>query len=149
MPLLLLRLPATIADITTLEERTIFSVPYAVMAFGGPTLGPLCSNFIQTAAGIDWNFRVSFIYTVLTSVAVMLLPETHGPTILRRRMKREGVEVDKPTFGQVVNTYVIALKRPMEFLFLEPIVTLVCIYLSLLYGVSIASVLQSVLVRSC
>ena len=60
---------------TTLEERTIFSVPYAVMAFGGPTLGPLCSNFIQTAAGIEWNFRVSFIYTAVTSIAVAFLPE--------------------------------------------------------------------------
>lgn len=44
--------------------------------------------------------------------------------------------MEKPTFSQVANTYMIALKRPVEFLFLEPVVTLVCIYLSLLYGAS-------------
>ena len=127
--------PASVSDFTNAEQRVPYTVCYALMAFGGPALGPLCANFIQRDAGFRWNLRVEAILISVTSIGAALVPETHAPTILKRRLAREGCAPPKLSLSKVLGVFKVALSRPLLYLFTEPIVTLVCAYLSILYGI--------------
>lgn len=105
------------------------------MAFGGPALGPLCSSFIEHDIGFRWNLRVMAIFSGLMSLLAAFVPETHGPTLLKWKVKKEGRAPPALSARQVVAVYKVALARPIVYLFTEPIVTLVCVYLSILYGI--------------
>lgn len=127
--------PASIVDFTTPETRGLYTILYALCAFGGPALGPLCSAFIEDRAGWRWNFRVMAIFIAVTSFAVAWVPETHGPTLLAWRLKKEGKAPPVLTVGQLIPVLKIALARPFIFIVTEPTVTFVSIYLSLLYAI--------------
>ncbi|GAA5984049.1 hypothetical protein JCM5350_005004 [Sporobolomyces pararoseus] len=130
--------PASIGDFTTPLNRATYASLYSIMAFGGPALGPLCSAFIENDVGYRWNLRVMAIFSTVTSIAVALVPETHGPTLLKQKLKAEASSaevVPKVSFGKIITTYKIALKRPVLFFFTEPIVLFISIYLSILYGI--------------
>ncbi|KAK4056382.1 hypothetical protein OIO90_002525 [Microbotryomycetes sp. JL221] len=127
--------PASIGDFTTLVQRGPFTILYALCAFGGPGLGPLCSAFIETYAGFRWNLRVMAIFITITTIAAAMVPETHAPTILKRKLEKQGQPAPKLSPGKVVGVYKTAMSRPLVYLFTEPIVTIVCMYLSFLYGV--------------
>ncbi|KAJ7756231.1 major facilitator superfamily domain-containing protein [Mycena metata] len=127
--------PASIGDYTNLRERGQYSILYALMAFGGPSLGPLASAFIQNDAGYQWNFRVMAIFCTVLSILVVFVPETHGPTLLKWKNKRQGQAPPPLEFGKVMTVFKTAIARPMIYLFTEPVVMLVSIYLSTLYGI--------------
>ncbi|GAA5830567.1 hypothetical protein JCM3766R1_002764 [Sporobolomyces carnicolor] len=130
--------PASIGDFTVPLNRATYASLYSIMAFGGPSLGPLCSSFIETEVGYRWNLRVMAIFSTVTSIMVAFVPETHGPTLAKREAaksmrlekKRGGVDLRK-----IVGVYKQALKRPVLFFVTEPIVLFVSIYLSILYGI--------------
>lgn len=110
------------------------------MAFGGPALGPLCSSFIEVNAGFRTNLRVMAAFITVTSALVALVPETHGPTLYKRKLRREckAKDVEPPSsggIGRVLAVFKIALSRPIIFLTTEPIVTLISLYLSTLYAI--------------
>lgn len=106
----------------------------AICAFGGPTLGPLCGSFIQRDAGMRWNLRVIAIYISLTSIGAALVPETHGTTIVKRELKRAVRSPPKLSKNELTSLLRVALSRPFIYLFTEPICTVVCLYLAILYG---------------
>ncbi|KAF7297315.1 MFS transporter [Mycena indigotica] len=108
----------------------------ALMAFGGPSLGPLISSFVQTEAGYRWNLRVIAIFSSVTSLMVAFVPETHGPTLLKWRLQRENKELaPKTDIKKLMSVLKVAISRPIVYLFTEPVVMLVSIYLSILYGI--------------
>lgn len=109
-------------------------VPDALCAFGGPTLGPLCGSYIQRDAGMRWNMRVMAIFITLTSIGAALVPETFHPTIIKRKLKLQGRSPAKLSRQELVSVFRVALSRPIVYLFTEPICTLVCLYLAVLYG---------------
>ncbi|KAF8183767.1 major facilitator superfamily domain-containing protein [Mycena galopus ATCC 62051] len=127
--------PASIGDYTTVMTRGVYTIAYAIMAFGGPALGPLISAFIQHDAGWRWNLRVMAIFCTVLSILVAFVPETHGPTLLKWKIAREGNAPPPVKFGQVLAVLKVSLARPMIYLFTEPVVMLVSLYLSVLYGI--------------
>ncbi|KAM0748018.1 MFS general substrate transporter [Meredithblackwellia eburnea MCA 4105] len=127
--------PASIGDFTIAANRNQYTILYALCAFGGPSLGPLCSNFIETGAGWQWNLRVQAIFNTLCSICVCFVPETHGPTLYKWQQQKNGNQPSKLKLGQVIGVYKTALSRPILYLFTEPTVTLCCLYLSALYGI--------------
>ncbi|PRQ70358.1 Major facilitator superfamily domain-containing protein [Rhodotorula toruloides] len=128
--------PASVGDFTVPRTRGPFTVLYAVCAFGGPSIGPLLSAFIEHDAGFRWNLRVMAIFSTVTSILVAFVPETHHPTLHRWRLAKEAAVEVKPGGWQVIfGVYKQALARPFVFLFTEPVVLFVSVYLSVLYGV--------------
>ncbi|BGO96090.1 hypothetical protein NBRC10512v2_007808 [Rhodotorula toruloides] len=128
--------PASIGDFTVPRTRGPFTVLYAMCAFGGPSIGPLLSAFIENDAGFRWNLRVMAIFSTVTSILVAFVPETHHPTLHRWRLAKEAsVEVKSGGWRVILGVYKQALARPFVFLFTEPVVLFVSIYLSVLYGV--------------
>ncbi|KAJ7776039.1 hypothetical protein DFH07DRAFT_766982 [Mycena maculata] len=70
------------------------------------------------------------------SVGIALVPETHGPTILKWRIAKEGDTPPPPLkFDQIVSVFKIALDRPIIYIFTEPVVMFVSLYLSIIYGI--------------
>ncbi|KAK4051557.1 hypothetical protein OIV83_002697 [Microbotryomycetes sp. JL201] len=83
--------PASIGDFTTLVQRGPFTILYALCAFAGPVTGPLVSSFIEVHAGYRWNFRVMAIFITVSTIAAALVPETHAPTIFKRKLVRQDI----------------------------------------------------------
>ncbi|KAJ6510593.1 hypothetical protein C8R45DRAFT_921340 [Mycena sanguinolenta] len=92
-----------------------------LFAFIGPSLGPLASEFLQE-------------YTDFC-ILVALVPETHGPTLVKWRLAKAGKAPPPLHFTKIMAVFRIALARPMIYLFTEPVVMLVSLYLSVLYGI--------------
>ncbi|GAA5820354.1 hypothetical protein JCM3770_002780 [Rhodotorula araucariae] len=129
--------PASIGDFTVPATRGPYAIIYAICAFGGPSLGPLCSAFIEVDAGFRWNLRVMAIFSTVLSLCVAFVPETHHPTLVRRRAAKVAA-LEAPAsarIGEVLQVFKVALSRPVVFFCTEPIVLFISIYLSILYGV--------------
>ncbi|POS70299.1 hypothetical protein DHEL01_v211309 [Diaporthe helianthi] len=133
----------TIADLFPAAER---GVPVAIFAAGpflGPVLGPIIGGFTAEYAGWRW---VMWVMTLVSGlfwiVGTLLIPETYAPYILECRAKALEKQTGKvfrtplqlagarPTPAQAVRT---AITRPWALLF-EPIVTIMSIYMAIVYG---------------
>ncbi|KAF7361418.1 MFS transporter [Mycena sanguinolenta] len=127
--------PASIGDLTSPLERGRYTIAYGLFAFGGPSLGPLASEFIQEYTDFRWNLLVMAMFSAVFSILVALVPETHGPTLLKWRIAKEGKAPPPLHFTKIMAVFKIALSRPIIYLFTEPVVTLISLYLSVLYGI--------------
>lgn len=134
----------TIADMFPASQRGIAISFFAAAPFLGPTIGPIIGGFLATGAGWRWveGFLAAFS-GVLWLCIIFLLPETYAPVLLRRRaaklsaitgeVYRSKLDIERGPvpLGQTLKT---ALSRPWILLFREPIVLLLSIYMSIIYG---------------
>ncbi|KAH8826531.1 MFS polyamine transporter [Flagelloscypha sp. PMI_526] len=139
--------PGLIADLWDAHERGLPVSLFTLCVFLGPVIGPIVSSFI-VSNGVSWRwvYWVMMIFAGVSSViAALTLPETFAPVILRKKARR--LRKADP----VANAHVFAsleredwslrgvlhrtLYRPIIMLAKEPILVLVTIYLSLVYGV--------------
>ncbi|KAF8803571.1 MFS general substrate transporter [Phlegmacium glaucopus] len=134
-----------ISDIWNARERGLASAIYATVPFLGP--GPIVGGFVAQNPHLGWhfNFWLVVIFSVFTLASgYFLTPETYAPILLRRRARSytaasndmiqyvsiHDLNQSKP-FSQVMRTN---LSRPFLFLVTEPIVLLLAIYVSIVYG---------------
>ncbi|KAJ5993946.1 hypothetical protein N7451_009670 [Penicillium sp. IBT 35674x] len=134
----------TIADMFPAAQRGIAISLFAAAPFLGPTIGPIIGGFLASAAGWRWveGFLAAFS-GVLWLCVIFLLPETYAPVLLRRRaaklsemtgqVYRSKLDIERGPvpMGKTLKT---ALSRPWILLFREPIVLLLSIYMSIIYG---------------
>lgn len=141
----------SLSDIWKTEERGVAMAVFSAAPFLGPVMGPLIGGYIGDYAGSykngnntgwRWIYWVLLMFSGVVYVAAfILIPETHHPTLLRRRAKKlikdtgdnrykvkEDLVVKK--FSSVMK---IALFRPFQ-LFCELIVFLISLYMSVIYG---------------
>ncbi|PLB46347.1 MFS general substrate transporter [Aspergillus steynii IBT 23096] len=134
-----------IADCFPAISRGLASGLYCAAPFLGPTLGPIIGGFLSESAGWRWVEGLLAAFSGLLWIIIILtLPETYAPVLLRKRaarlssitgkVYRSKVDVDqgKKSAGAVLKT---ALSRPWVLLIREPIVLLLSIYLSIIYGI--------------
>ncbi|TFK23326.1 MFS general substrate transporter [Coprinopsis marcescibilis] len=136
-----------IADIWGAETRGLAVSLIAASVFLGPVLGPIISGFIvDSHLSWRWVFWVMMIFAgVCSLITTPFFPETYGPILLHRkaeRLRREEPEKHTKlfsehekqdwTFGGVIRRTIL---RPFIMLMLEPILSLITIYLSMVYGV--------------
>lgn len=133
----------TLADMWRNEERGVPMAAFSAAPFIGPAAGPLIGGFLSDAKGWRWLY---WLQLILSGAAWVLLtftvPETYTPTLLAMRAKRLREEtknkryvteedLDSRPLGEKLRLF---LFRPFQLLFLEPIVLLFSIYMSILYG---------------
>ncbi|KAL3423626.1 major facilitator superfamily transporter [Phlyctema vagabunda] len=133
-----------IADMFSANERGLAISLFAVAPFLGPTIGPIVGGFLGQAEGWRWVEGLMAIFTgVLWIIGTLTIPETYSPVILRRRAKKMSEMTGKVykskmeiQYGTktVAAEFKIALSRPWQLLFLEPIVLLLSIYMAIIYG---------------
>ena len=135
---------AVFADMFDNTQRGIAIVVFASCVFMGPMLGPFIGGFIQTSyLGWRWNL---FLPGIMGAVAFLLniffLRESYAPIILvgkaaelRRRTKNWGIHAKQEEVEVDINELITKnFTRPIRLLISEPIILLVTIYMSFIYG---------------
>ncbi|KAF9044209.1 MFS polyamine transporter [Panaeolus papilionaceus] len=135
-----------IADIWPAIGRGPATSLFTASVFLGPVLGPIVSGFIvQDGVSWRWVFWVMMIFAgVCTLIVIPLIPETYAPVLLlqkAQRLRKEDPIATKDLYAEhekqdwsfkgVVHR---TLFRPFSMLAQEPILVLITIYLSVVYG---------------
>jgi MFS family permease len=116
---------------------------FSAAPFIGPAIGPLVGGFLSDAKGWRWLYWIQLIMSGAAWILITFtLPETFAPAILSKRAKKLRKETgdSKYVTEQQLNprplreTLHLILFRPMQLLALEPIVFLVAVYMSVIYG---------------
>ncbi|EEP79103.1 hypothetical protein UREG_03949 [Uncinocarpus reesii 1704] len=133
----------TLADMWRNEERGVPMAAFSAAPFIGPAIGPLVGGFLGDHKGWRWLYWIQLIMSgVVFALLAFTMPETYTPTLLAKRAKKMRKEtgntkyvteqdLDSRPMGQKMRIFLI---RPFQLLFLELIVFLLSIYMSILYG---------------
>ncbi|KAJ5951925.1 uncharacterized protein N7479_010338 [Penicillium vulpinum] len=140
--------PAIYADIWKTESRGVAIAIFAMAVFVGPFASPFTGGFITMSyLGWRWTMYISSIMGWLATVlCVLFFKESYAPTvlvgkaaILRRqthnwgiRARQEQIELD---WNQLITNN---FSRPFSILFTEPIVFLISLWMSFVYGLMYA-----------
>ena len=136
---------AVFADTFNNKQRGPAIVIFATTVFMGPMLGPFIGGFILMNKHMGWRYTVyipGLMGALATGLNLVFLKESYPPVVLvskaaelRRRTKnwgihakQEEVEVD---FRELITKN---FSRPIRLLVTEPVVLLVSIYMSFIYG---------------
>jgi multidrug resistance protein len=133
-----------VADLFAAKERGLAMSVFSIAPFMGPVLGPIVSGFLGMTEGWRWVEGLMAIFSgVVFFAAIILVPETYPPVLLRERaralskhtgkvyMSRGDIDQGKTSLGEAFAT---GLQRPWVLLFCEPIVFLLSIYMAIIYG---------------
>jgi DHA1 family multidrug resistance protein-like MFS transporter len=136
--------PAVLSDIYDDTYRGMAIQFYALTVFGGPFLAPIVGEFVvKSSLGWRWTLYLSAFLGFANLLSLLfLVQETFAPLLLVEKAARlrkqtgnwaihaehERVELD---LEAVVRKY---LTRPLRMLATEPIVLLVSMYMSFIYG---------------
>ncbi|KAF2180796.1 major facilitator superfamily transporter [Zopfia rhizophila CBS 207.26] len=133
----------TIVDVTNLQQRGTAMSVWTLGPLLGPSVGPIAGGFLAQAAGWRWVFWVLAIVAGVIAVAgLLVLRETHAPTLLARKTKRLQKETgntqlrsklasDPPPQGFF---FFRSIVRPTKLLVLSPICLLLSIYSAFVYA---------------
>ncbi|KIX96362.1 uncharacterized protein Z520_08140 [Fonsecaea multimorphosa CBS 102226] len=133
----------TLADLWKNEERGVPMAVFSAAPFIGPAIGPLAGGYLGDAAGWRWLYWIQMILAGLClAILTFTVPETYTPVLLARRAKKLRKETGDSKFvterdldaRPLTQQLRIFLVRPLQLLFLEPIVLLISLYMSVLYG---------------
>ncbi|KAG6833185.1 hypothetical protein H0H87_010247 [Tephrocybe sp. NHM501043] len=136
-----------VSDIWNARERGLASAIYATVPFLGPVIGPIVGGFVAENPHLGWhfNFWLIFLFSAITlCLGYIITPETYGPVLLRRRAENLTAASNgivhyvsihdlhlSRSFLQVMR---VNLSRPFVFIVTEPIVLLLALYISVMYG---------------
>ncbi|KAH9952005.1 MFS general substrate transporter [Amylocystis lapponica] len=132
----------TISDIWDNNERGFAVALFAAAPYGGPVLGPIVGGFVGETVGWRWIFWVNMIFAFCVFLFILTIPETYAPVLLRKRAIRLREETGDPnitteqemfkaSFSQMI---IETTFRPFQMLATEPILLLMSLYISLIYG---------------
>ncbi|KAL9039113.1 MAG: hypothetical protein Q9214_005009, partial [Letrouitia sp. 1 TL-2023] len=136
--------PGVLADIFDNNYRSVAISLYALTVFGGPFIAPFTGGFIASSSlGWRWTLYIPAILSFANGcISFFFLPESYAPCLLvtkaaalRRQTdiwgihaQYEKIEVDP---RNLINKF---FTRPLKMLMTEPIILLVSIYMSFVYG---------------
>ncbi|KAI0755190.1 MFS general substrate transporter [Daedaleopsis nitida] len=136
---------AVISDIWDASTRGKALAIFTLAPFAGPSLGPTVSGFM-TVAGVSWRW-VFWVQTIFAGVCLILiiftLPETYVPVLLVRRAKKIRKETGDDRYWAPLERNKMAIGqrlkhifgRPFVILFREPMLMVITLYMSFIYGV--------------
>ncbi|GAA5924642.1 hypothetical protein JCM3775_005432 [Rhodotorula graminis] len=135
-----------IADLWDADRRGDALAVFALMPFAGPALAPIISGAMEVR-GVDWYW----IFWTLTLFAgacglliVFFLPETYVPYILATEAKRLRKEtgddrwhaaLEKKNNDGITGTLKRTVLKPFIMIVEEPMLAVITLYMSLVYGV--------------
>ncbi|KAK1249588.1 hypothetical protein MKX08_009591 [Trichoderma sp. CBMAI-0020] len=133
-----------ITDMLTKEQRGAAMGAFVTAPFLGPALGPIVGGFLDQNKGWRWVLGLVAIMAGVVWIATTIAtPETYAPYLLRSRAKAlsqstGNVYVSRLDAGEPPKTLTqelsVALSRPWVLLFLEPIILLMSLHMSIVYG---------------
>lgn len=139
--------PASLSDLFNSVQRGLAIGVYTMAVFIGPFTAPFIGGFTASHLGWRWTLYIPSFFGFLNLTLLTALGcETYAPTILvekaavlRRQTRNWGIharqdelEID---FRQLVTKN---LARPLRMLVTEPIIFLLTLYMSFIYGLAYA-----------
>ncbi|PWY87970.1 MFS general substrate transporter [Aspergillus sclerotioniger CBS 115572] len=123
--------PGIVSDLWPEESRgramSIMSMTGAL----GPVIGPIIGSYLSQKAGWRWAFWLPTIAAgVLSILFVIIYRETYSVTLAKRKAGTQPKDGDE-TAGQLFFNTIL---RPLRLLIRSPMLILVTIYLSVVYG---------------
>ncbi|CZT52892.1 related to fluconazole resistance protein (FLU1) [Rhynchosporium secalis] len=108
----------------------------------GPLMSPIIAGCSAPTIGWRWSFWIALIIAGGSFVGLIFLPETYGPKLLgdrAKKLRKSGtntcvygpLEINSRGWRDLLHPRTLL---PLRMLFTEPIVTVVCLYLAILYG---------------
>jgi MFS transporter, DHA1 family, multidrug resistance protein len=135
---------AVYTDIFDNKQRGPAVIIFAATVFMGPILGPFIGGFIVTFhLGWRWTAYISSIMGWLSfGLVVLFMRESYPPVVLvakaaelRRRTKNRGIHAKQEEVEVDIRELVTKnFSRPIRLLFTEPVILLITIYMSFIYG---------------
>lgn len=127
------------ADIWPVEKR---GISYGFVTFApllGIAVGPILGGFISE--GLDWSWLfwiVSAWDAALVVLSIFLFHESYAPVLLARRTKKFHQTIptlNSPENEAFTKKLQVAMFRPIQMLFTQPIVPLVSLFLAYNFGI--------------
>ncbi|KAF2270173.1 MFS general substrate transporter [Lojkania enalia] len=118
-----------LTDIWDVIDRGVAMTIFAGATFIGPVAGPIIGGFIgQSHLGWRWTEYLTIIMGFsFGAIGFILVPETYDTELGHAKADEQQVDLK--------NIVEKCLLRPFAMLFREPILILVTIYMSLIYGI--------------
>ncbi|EXJ65578.1 hypothetical protein A1O7_01919 [Cladophialophora yegresii CBS 114405] len=133
------------ADIWEPLERAYGICVFAAAAFTGPVAGPIMGGFVtQSHLGWRWTAWITLIMAALFGcIGLAVIPETSANRILQIKAKRLRYETknwalhakadeSRVDFETITRIYLV---RPFVMIAQEPILALITVYMSFIYGI--------------
>ncbi|CAE6398921.1 unnamed protein product [Rhizoctonia solani] len=135
----------TIADLWAPEERGMAMSLYSLAPLTGPAIGPVAGAWIAERTSWRWVFySTSIADGVIQLVGLWYLTETYAPTILAAKARTLRKSTGDETICTAhefkrrnVSTWrfiATALLRSIKFLMFDPVMTVMAIYMAVMYG---------------
>ncbi|ROV94832.1 hypothetical protein VPNG_09298 [Cytospora leucostoma] len=132
----------SIADMVKQEKRAGAMAVFSIGPLLGPIIGPVAGGFIAAALGWRWVFWVLVIVAGAVSVTMLVfLRETYAPVILQRRVGSLRSETGNELLRSKLDAglspgdyFKRSIIRPLKMLIKSPIVALLALYISVVYG---------------
>lgn len=117
-------------------DMSIAMAFFCVAPFLGPVIGPIIGGFAAEHKGWKWTMWVSLMFSGAILPFIFLVPETYKPAILSARAKKRGIHLIQQKPSEVVKIALqVYIIRPVEMLFVEPIVGLTSLYIAFVFAV--------------
>ncbi|KAJ5134635.1 MFS multidrug transporter [Penicillium atrosanguineum] len=134
-----------IADLFPIEQRGLATSIWSCGPLIGPVVGPIAGGFIGETIGWRWVFWILLILGGVVSLGIEFLnQETYAAVLIRRKTERLSKELNRSDLRSAYarkgeNPSVraemkIGLKRPVLLFCKSPIVQLLSLYMSIVYG---------------
>ncbi|KAF2714752.1 MFS general substrate transporter [Pleomassaria siparia CBS 279.74] len=132
----------SIADMIPLEKRGLAMASYIMGPLLGPTFGPLAGGYLAVAKGWRWIFwLISIIGGVVLIGTAFFIRESYAFVILQRKTNRLRKSTGNPHLRSALDTgrtpvelFKFSIFRPIKMLLFSPIVFLMSLYMSVVYG---------------
>jgi multidrug resistance protein len=135
----------TVADLFIPSQIQAPMMFYTLTPFIGPVMGPAIGGFINQFTTWRWTFYVLLIWTGITLITILFVPETFHPVLLARKAALLRKETGDSSYRSA-SEIAIAKKsvsgavmqscyRPFQLLFLDPMNCLLDLYTALLLGI--------------
>ncbi|KAL3442846.1 MFS general substrate transporter [Aspergillus insuetus] len=136
-----------ISDLFPIEQRGTANAMFSIGPLFGPVIGPIIGGFIAQRTGWRWVYEVLVAACGTLSLGNMVLNSEINPVVLaRRRTEKLRKELSRPGLqctydvasdghGQRKRSVLLrGVFRPLRMLFGSPILLLLAIYMSFVFG---------------
>ncbi|KAL4984224.1 major facilitator superfamily domain-containing protein [Aspergillus falconensis] len=136
--------PGVLADLYNNTYRGVAIALYALTVFGGPFVAPIAGGFtVSSPLGWRWTLYISAILALAVgALSIVFLKETYPPCILidkasciRKRSGNWAIHAEQEQVELEITVLIEKyLTRPLRLLVSEPVLLLVSLYMSFIYG---------------
>ncbi|KAI2639053.1 major facilitator superfamily transporter [Hypomontagnella submonticulosa] len=133
----------TVGDLFSKGELRYPMAVSSVSTLLGPCVGPLLGGFINYHLNWRWTYYILLIWACALLVAIVLVPETYHPVLLRNKARRLRLSTGDHRWKapmelsnkSIPRTISLSLLRPFQLLIFEPMCLNLCIFSAILLGI--------------